>query len=93
LRADIAFVERVGDELTRPVLPRSAAIDHIPSQYPCEFIKKSGYDGVVYRGSVSDGMNLAWFDPMKATGGTVACSSISGVSCEVVQLNAPVAAG
>ncbi|MHA6688547.1 RES family NAD+ phosphorylase [Mesorhizobium sp. A556] len=71
LRADIAFLERLGDELTRPVLPRGAAIDYIPSQYLCEFIKKKGYDGVVYRSSVSNGMNLALFAPDKAVGGGI----------------------
>ena len=71
LRADIAFLERLGDELTRPVLPRGAAIDYIPSQYLCEFIKKKGYDGVVYRSSVSKGMNLALFQPEKAAAGGI----------------------
>lgn len=63
LRADIPFLERLGEELTRPVLPQGAAIDYLPSQYLCEFIKKSGYEGVVYRSSVSDGINLALFNP------------------------------
>ena len=40
MRADIPFLERLGEELTRPVLPSSAAIDYLPSQYLCEFIKK-----------------------------------------------------
>ena len=40
--ADIPFLERLGYELTRPVLPKSAALDYIPSQYICEFIKKTG---------------------------------------------------
>jgi hypothetical protein len=35
LRGDIDFLERLGEELTRPVLPKSAAIDYIPSQYLC----------------------------------------------------------
>jgi hypothetical protein len=83
LRADIPFLERLGEELTRPVLPQGAAIDYIPSQYLCEFIKKSGKDGVVYRSSVSDGMNLALFDPTKAVGGNVALYNISRVSVEV----------
>ncbi len=83
LRADIPFLERLGEELTRPVLPRSAAIDYIPSQYLCEFIKKSGFDGVVYRSSVSSGMNLALFDPTKAVGGSVLLFNISRVSVEV----------
>lgn len=45
LRADLPFLERLGEELTRPVLPQRAAIDYIPSQYLCEFIKKTGFDG------------------------------------------------
>lgn len=62
LRGDISFLDRLGDELTLPVLPRSAAIDYIPSQFLCEFAKKYGFDGVVYRSSVSEGVNLALFD-------------------------------
>lgn len=65
LRNDIPFLERLGDELTRPVLSDSAATDYTPSQYLCEFIKSNGYDGVIYRSSVSAGMNLAIFDPAR----------------------------
>lgn len=63
MRCDLPFLERLGEELTRPVLPHAAAIDYTPSQYLCEFIKKEGFDGVVYRSSVSDGINLALFNP------------------------------
>lgn len=83
LRADIDFLEKLGDELTRPVLPQGAAIDYVPSQYLCEFIKKCGYDGVVYRSSVSDGINLALFEPTKAAGATVKLYKISRVSVAV----------
>lgn len=86
MRADIPFLERLGEELTRPVLPRSAGIDYLPSQYLCEFIKKCRYDGVVYRSSVSDGMNLALFDPAKAVGGAVLQFNISRVSVEVARV-------
>lgn len=84
LRADIPFLERLGEELTRPILPRSAAIDYIPSQYLCEFIKKNGYDGVVFRSSVSSGMNLALFNPEKTKGTTVTRYSVKRVSVDVV---------
>lgn len=87
LRADIPFLERLGEELTRPVLPRSAAIDYIPSQYLCEFIKKSGYDGVIYRSSVSSGMNLALFDPSKAEPQTISRYNISRVTVDVEQVH------
>jgi hypothetical protein len=84
LRADIPFLERLGDELTRPVLPLGAAIDYIPSQYLCEFVKKCGYDGVIYRSSVSDGINLALFNPGRAVGGVVSRYRIERVSIDVV---------
>jgi hypothetical protein len=80
LRADLPLLERLGEELTRPVLPSGAAIDYIPSQYLCEFIKNRGLDGVVYRSSVSDGINLALFNPEKATGGTVSLHNYTGIS-------------
>jgi hypothetical protein len=85
LLADLPFLERLGEELTRPVLPQGAAIDYIPSQYLCEFIKKSGFDGVVYRSSVSDGINLALFDPDKAAGGAVLLYNVAKVSVEVAR--------
>lgn len=82
LRGDIDFLERLGEELTTPVLPNAAAIDYIPSQYLCEFIKKTGYDGVVYASSVSDGVNLALFDPDRAHVGATSRVSIGRVGIE-----------
>lgn len=57
LRSDIDFLERLGQELTSAILPQGALIDYVPSQYLCEFIKKCGYAGVLYRSSVSNGIN------------------------------------
>lgn len=67
LRGHIDFFERLGQELKTPIVPSAAAVDYIPSQYLCELIKKVGYDGVVYGSSVSSGVNLALFQPWKAT--------------------------
>lgn len=83
MRNDLPFLERLGNELTRPVIPQSAAIDYTPSQYLCEFIKKCGYQGVIYSSSVSDGMNLALFDPSLATCGTVAQYHVVSVSVQI----------
>lgn len=83
LRTDLPLLERLGEELTRPVLPQRAAIDYIPSQYLCEFIKKTGFDGVLYRSSVSEGINLALFDPTKAIGGGVSLYNVTKVSVYV----------
>jgi hypothetical protein len=70
VRNALPFLERLGDDLTTPVLPQAAAIDYTPSQFLCEFIKKCGYEGVIYRSSVSDGINLALFNPKRAAYGT-----------------------
>ncbi len=80
LRSDLPFLERLGQELTRPVLPQAAAIDYTPSQFLCEFIKGQGYDGVIYRSSVSEGINLALFDPSKPVCNTVRQFSVNRVS-------------
>lgn len=83
LRADLPLLERLGEELTRPVQPAGAAINYIPSQYLCEFIKKCGFDGVVYRSSVSDGINLALFNPEQADGVNVTLYNVTKVSVQV----------
>jgi hypothetical protein len=83
MRNDLPFLEHLGDELTRPVLPQAAAIDYTPSQYLCEFIKNCGYQGVIYRSSVSDGMNLALFDPKLAHCGAVTEYNVTRVAVEI----------
>ncbi|WP_295536733.1 RES domain-containing protein [uncultured Thioclava sp.] len=83
LRGDIDFLERLGNELTRPVRPQAAAIEYVPSQYLCEFIKRSGWDGVLYSSSVSDGVNLALFDPSKASPKDVAIWRVEKVTVVV----------
>lgn len=83
MRSDLGFLERLGEELTRPVRREAAAFDYTPSQYLCEFIKKCGYDGVIYRSSVSDGINLALFDPEKASIGEIHGHTIERVAVYV----------
>lgn len=79
IRSNVPLLERLGQELTKPVVPHRAAIDYVPSQYLCEFIKKTGWDGVVYRSSVSAGFNLALFDPLRATGQAVSQRRVARV--------------
>jgi len=83
LRSDIAFLEQLGVELTRPIVPQGAPIDYVPSQYLCEFIKNCGYAGVIYRSSVSDGVNLALFAPGIAKSIRVQQYDISRVRVDV----------
>lgn len=80
---DINFLESLGQGLAIPVIPTVAAVDYTASQYLCEFIKKCGYQGVVYNSSVSQGMNLALFDPHEAKVGKTAEYKITEVSVDM----------
>jgi len=62
LRYELDFLSHLSDELSMPVLPDTASLDYLPSQYICEFIKNIGYSGVKYRSSVGKGTNYALFD-------------------------------
>ncbi|UVT19646.1 MAG: RES family NAD+ phosphorylase [Nitrospira sp.] len=86
MRNDLPFLERLGLELTTPVLPQAAAVDYTPSQFLCEFVKRCSYDGVIYRSSVSDGMNLALFYPAKAKPGAVVEYSVTNVTVAVSEI-------
>ncbi len=85
LRGDIEFLVRLGQELTHPVLPDSVNIDYIPSQYLCEFIKKCGYDGVIYRSSVGEGINAALFSDEMVNPLDVSRYDVSKVYVEIQQ--------
>lgn len=62
LRKSMPFLERMGDELSKPVSPDNSHLEYLPSQYLCEFLKHSGFHGVVYNSSVGAGKNYALFD-------------------------------
>jgi RES domain-containing protein len=74
LRASQAFLIALGEELSVPTQPHRATLDYLASQYLCELIKVTGYDGVVYRSSVSEGQNFAFFSPddFESTGDPIA---------------------
>jgi len=86
LRADIAFLEQLGDELTRPVVPNSAAINYTPSQYLCELAKHCNFHGVLYRSSVTNGTNLALFQSGLAIGRVTSQLAIRRIRVEAENL-------
>lgn len=65
LRQELAFLCQLESELSKPILPRVADLEYLPTQYLCEFIKNCGYDGVVFKSSISSGVNIALFDESK----------------------------
>jgi len=61
----LKFIRRLGAELSKTVSPKEAELEYIPLQYLCEFIKKMGFDGVLYKSSVAEGYNVAIFSDNK----------------------------
>lgn len=61
------YLCRLSEELTMPVLPKSAQLEYLPSQYLCEFIKHCGFDGLIYRSTMGAGVNYAVFNDAKVT--------------------------
>lgn len=81
LRDDILLLQELNEELSKPVLQKEAATEYIPSQYFCEFLKFSGYDGIVYDSSFGEGVNVAVF---KNDNAQVDSTGIKSVNvCEV----------
>lgn len=62
---DMPFLILLGDELSKPFVPRVADLEYLPSQYLCEFVKHINFDGVVYRSSLAEGDNFAIFQEDK----------------------------
>jgi len=65
---DLDYLCHLGEELSKPILPRDAQLEYLSTQYLCELIKHCGFDGVIYRSSVGDGDNYAIFTDGKVRG-------------------------
>lgn len=63
--SSMSFLVALGQELSVPTQPHRATLDYLASQYLCELIKVCGYDGVIYRSSLGEGRNYAFFDVAK----------------------------
>ncbi|HUW71190.1 MAG TPA: RES family NAD+ phosphorylase [bacterium] len=82
LRQVMVLVQKLSDDLATPYQPRMAHLEYLPTQYLCEYIKKSGYSGVMYRSAVGEGINYVLFsdDDFKCT----AVSSIPIAAVKVI---------
>lgn len=75
----LSFLKAASEDLSQPVSPDVAATTYIPTQILCEFIKKLGYAGVIYKSSYTEGRNLVIFnvnDALKPKGRLKACRII-----------------
>jgi hypothetical protein len=87
VRADLDFLETLGRELSRPVLPSEADIEYVPSQFVCEYLKSIGYAGVLYQSSQATGVNLALFDAAAAVEIDRSCHIVQTVVVEPKDVN------
>lgn len=87
LRHDLAFLCHLEGELSKPILPRIADLEYLPTQYLCEFIKNCGYDGVVFKSSISTGANIALFDESKLIAESLTQYKVTTLNYEQVQLS------
>ncbi len=76
----LEYLNKLGKELSKPVIPREANLEYLSSQYLCELIKHLKYDGVVYKSSVGAGDNYAIFDDKDISGENISMLSITGNS-------------
>lgn len=57
-----ALFDRLADELSRPVLPNEDETIYFSTQYLCDWVRKSGYDGIEYPSAMGSGFNVAIFN-------------------------------
>lgn len=65
LYSEMPYLVTLGEELSKPIIPMEAALEYLPSQYLCEFIKSVGFGGVLYKSSLASGYNIALFGDTK----------------------------
>lgn len=81
----LPLLERLGEELSKPVRPQTAPFAYALSQYMCEYIKKCGFDGIVYQSSIADGVNMALFNTELATPGATSVVHVDRVLIDFSQ--------
>lgn len=56
------YLLKLQSELSKPIRKQDSALDYLPTQYLCEFIKLKGYDAIEYKSAMHNGgYNLAVF--------------------------------
>jgi len=62
---NMPFLTLLGNELSKPIIPREATLEYLSSQYLCELIKHIGFHGIIYKSSISRGVNYVIFNDKK----------------------------
>lgn len=60
------YLQKLENELSRPVRKQDVHLDYLPTQFLCEYIKSEGFDAVEYKSGMNEqGYNLAVFNDQK----------------------------
>jgi len=62
---NLPFLELLGNELSKPIIPKEANLEYLPSQYLSEIFKHIGFHGIIYKSSIAKGYNFVLFDDNK----------------------------
>lgn len=63
---NIDIIRKIGNEVAMPMRRFDRALDYVPTQYICDYVKHLGYDGIRYKSTlVEGGINYAIFDEKK----------------------------
>jgi hypothetical protein len=76
------YLELLGNELSKPVIPKKANLEYLASQYLCELIKQMGYHGIIYKSSIDTGNNYVIFNDNRLKTGSIKEYSITEMKFE-----------
>ncbi len=62
LYKNMPYLILLGNELSKPIIPREANLEYLTSQYLCELLKHIGFHGIIFKSSIADGNNFVIFD-------------------------------
>ena len=66
LAANLEHLNKIGNEISRPLRKHDSRLDYLPTQYICDYIKSIGFDGIRYKSTMSTGgVNVVVFDETK----------------------------
>ena len=57
------LLHRLGEDMSRPVLPHEEKLLYRPTQLLAWLVKSSGYGGFIYPSAMGSGSNIALFNP------------------------------
>ena len=81
------FIDKLGQELSKPRRRSDSELDYLPTQYLSELIKSMGIDGIEFKSSLyENGVNLAIFNPDKFKGLEVSVYDIKNIKLEYTDL-------